>query len=134
MLTEAVDEVATNAVADGPFDDLDDVPVLTDAVEEIDVGIVEEARGEPSLWDLTSRGEASVLGPAPDSIIVVPPPDTGPPWRAADAARAGTRSARTRPATAGLRAARRAVRPPRRRSESTTPSKRCPSAAGPRGR
>jgi hypothetical protein len=73
LLTDAVDE-APAAVA--PLDDLaDDVPVLTDAVEEIDVGIVDEAaRGDPSFWELTATGETSVLGPAPDSVVVVPPP------------------------------------------------------------
>ena len=77
LLVDAVDEVA----AEGPLDDLvDDVPVLTDAVEEIDVGIVDEAaRGVPSFWELTVRGETSVLGPAPDSIVVVPPPEALPP-------------------------------------------------------
>ena len=51
----------------------DDVPLLTDVVEEIDVGIVDEgARGEPSIWDLATRGEASVLGRGPDSVSVLP--------------------------------------------------------------
>jgi hypothetical protein len=78
VLTDAVDEAAT---ASPPLDDVaDDVPVLTDAVEEIDVGIVDEAaRGEPSYWELTARGETSVLGPAPDSVVVVPPPEGLPP-------------------------------------------------------
>jgi hypothetical protein len=76
VLTDAIDEAAA-----APSGDLsDDVPVLTDAVEEIDVGIVDEAaRGEPSFWELTARGETSVLGPAPDSIAVVPLPDDVPP-------------------------------------------------------
>jgi hypothetical protein len=53
---------------------VDDVPLLTDAVEEIDVTVVDEvAQGEPSYWEL-STGEASVLGSAPDSIAVVPEP------------------------------------------------------------
>ena len=79
LLTEAVDE--PDAAAGTRLDDLsDDVPLLTDAVEEIDVGIVDEvARGEPSIWELTARGETSVLGPAPDSIVVVPPPENVPP-------------------------------------------------------
>jgi hypothetical protein len=52
----------------------DDVPLLTDVVEEIDVGIVDEAvRGEPSIWDVATRGEASVLGRGPDSLALVPP-------------------------------------------------------------
>ena len=73
VLTEAVDDgpQAANAPLEGLADD---VPLLTDAVEEIDVGIVDEsARGEPSFWELTARGETSVLGPAPDSVVVVPP-------------------------------------------------------------
>ena len=76
LLTEAVDDrVDEPEAANAPLEGLaDDVPVLTDAVEEIDVGIVDEsARGEPSFWELTARGETSVLGPAPDSVIVVPP-------------------------------------------------------------
>lgn len=75
LLTEAVDE--PEAAESTPLDDLsDDVPLLTDAVEEIDVGIVDEVvRGEPSIWELTARGETSVLGPAPDSIVLVPPPE-----------------------------------------------------------
>lgn len=81
LLTEAV-EAPASPPADGPLDDLtDDVPVLTDAVEEIDVGtVVDEATsGEPSIWELTARGETSVLGPVPDSIVVVPPPEPVPP-------------------------------------------------------
>jgi len=76
VLTEAVDDrLDEPEAANAPLEGLaDDVPVLTDAVEEIDVGIVDEsARGEPSFWELTARGETSVLGPAPDSVIVVPP-------------------------------------------------------------
>jgi hypothetical protein len=78
LLTDAVDEASA---ATPPLDDVaDDVPLLTDAVEEIDVGIVDEAaRGEPSIWELTVRGETSVLGPAPDSIVVVPPHDAATP-------------------------------------------------------
>ncbi len=78
LLTDAVEG---STASPGPFADLtDDVPVLTDAVEEIDVGIVDEsAQGEPSFWELTSRGETSVLGPAPDSIVVVPLPEPAPP-------------------------------------------------------
>jgi hypothetical protein len=98
LLTEAIDE--PEAVAADPAsaadsssgDELDDVPLLTDAVEEIDVGTVQEpvgdfagdtvdeaARGEPSFWLATERGERSVLGRAPDSVAVVPPPDGGAP-------------------------------------------------------
>src|SRR5687768_16356324 len=70
VLTDAVDEASAPVGAP----DEDDLPLLTDAVTELGAGGVDEAaRGEPSLWELTSRGEASVLGPAPDSVIVVPP-------------------------------------------------------------
>jgi hypothetical protein len=75
VLTDAVAEPAprSNGV------DEDDLPLLTDAVTPIGtVGVDEAARGEPSLWELTSRGEASVLGPAPDSVMLVPPADAPP--------------------------------------------------------
>jgi len=76
VLTETVDE----PVARFEGADDDDLPLLTDAVTEIgSAGVDEAARGEPSLWELSSRGEASVLGPAPDSVIVVPPADVVPP-------------------------------------------------------
>jgi hypothetical protein len=82
--------VLTDAVVDDtPVDaqrDLDDVPVLTDVVEEIEMTVAplaaeggdepfvdESARGEPSFWSDEDRGETSVLGPAPDSVIAVPP-------------------------------------------------------------
>jgi hypothetical protein len=66
---EAHDEVqppAPNAFAD--------VPVLTDAIAEIDAALlaVTEA-GEPSIWnDEAMRGDDSVLGPAPKSIAAIP--------------------------------------------------------------
>jgi len=74
VLTDAVGEASSQL---GAADD--GLPVLTDAVTQIGaVGVDEAARGEPSLWELTSRGEASVLGPAPDSVIVVPAAETLP--------------------------------------------------------
>ncbi len=56
---------------------LDDVPVLTDAVEEIEAPTIAEAPddGEPSRWLDVDRGEASITGLPPDSVIFVPPPD-----------------------------------------------------------
>ena len=67
VLTDAVEPSARLDTFD------EDLPLLTDAVTEIGGVVVDEgARGEPSLWELTSRGDSSVLGPAPDSVIVVP--------------------------------------------------------------
>jgi len=57
-------------------DALDEVPVLTDAVEEIEMpSIVEpiEPGGEPSVWlDFDDDDARSVIDSAPDSIVVVP--------------------------------------------------------------
>jgi hypothetical protein len=77
--------VLTDAVAGarGQPVDLDDVPVLTDVVEEIEMTVAGpvddeavdgDARGEPSIWFEPDEGEGSVLGPAPDSVAVVPEP------------------------------------------------------------
>ncbi|MBS0319108.1 MAG: hypothetical protein JSR18_01080 [Proteobacteria bacterium] len=51
-----------------------EVPVLTDAIEEIDAALVAEAaQGDNSVWGRDDdRGEDSVLGPAPKSIAVIP--------------------------------------------------------------
>ena len=51
-----------------------DVPVLTDAIEEIDAALIAAAQeGEPSIWnDEAMRGDDSVLGPAPKSIAAIP--------------------------------------------------------------
>ena len=76
VLTEAVGEAEAAA-------DLDDVPVLTDVVEEIEMTVAgpidddepdveEAAHGEPSVWFEPDAGDASLLGPAPDSVAVVP--------------------------------------------------------------
>jgi hypothetical protein len=55
-------------------------PVLTDAVQEIAVGVAplpaERAEGEPSLWlgpDTIDPSLHSITGPAPDTVAVVPP-------------------------------------------------------------
>jgi hypothetical protein len=56
----------------------DDVPVLTDTVEEIEaLSIVggEESEGEPSMWLEFGHNEPSIIGDAPDSIAIVPPVD-----------------------------------------------------------
>jgi len=77
--------VLTDAVADARAQpvDLDDVPVLTDVVEEIEMTVAgpvddgavdSDARGEPSIWFEPDEAEGSVLGPAPDSVAVVPEP------------------------------------------------------------
>jgi hypothetical protein len=51
-----------------------DVPVLTDAIAEIDAALLAAAEeGEPSIWnDEAMRGDDSVLGPAPKSIAAIP--------------------------------------------------------------
>jgi hypothetical protein len=56
------------------IDRLDDVPELTDAVEEIEAPSILEPSEDDELsrWLEIDRGEKSVTGPAPDSIIVVP--------------------------------------------------------------
>ncbi len=65
----------------------DDVPELTDAVAYVDAVSIQplvEEGGEVSRWLEGELGEASITGPAPDSIAVVPPatlrpaPDTAP--------------------------------------------------------
>jgi hypothetical protein len=72
MLTDAV--VVVVEAEDGA--DAADVPLLTDAVGSIGAVEVDEiARGEASLWDIAARGERSVLGQAPDSVVVVPAPE-----------------------------------------------------------
>ncbi|MEO8487378.1 MAG: hypothetical protein ABI585_13685 [Betaproteobacteria bacterium] len=50
-----------------------DVPVLTDAVDEIEVSAPDVDEGEPSDWLATPSEDESVLGPAPPSVAVVPP-------------------------------------------------------------
>ena len=51
----------------------DDVPVLTDAVQEIDVAAPDVDEGEPSDWLAPPSEDESVLGPSPPSVAVVPP-------------------------------------------------------------
>ena len=76
-LTESVDAApaaAPSAAASRAVASLDDVPELTDAVEEIEAPSILEpgADDELSRWLEIDRGEKSVTGPAPDSIVVVP--------------------------------------------------------------
>lgn len=54
---------------------LADVPELTDAVEEIEAPSILEMPddpGEPSQWMEVDRGEGSITGAAPDSVVAVP--------------------------------------------------------------
>ena len=51
----------------------DDVPELNDAVEELSTPPLPDGEGEVSRWLEVDRGEASITGPAPDSIVAVPP-------------------------------------------------------------
>ena len=68
VLTDAVAERSTAAGSD-----TDNLPVLTDVVNAVGaVGVEDEARGEPSLWELTSGGDRSPLRGTPDSILGAP--------------------------------------------------------------
>lgn len=75
-LTDAVaDESASVVDLRPPVSDLDDVPELTDAVEEIEAPSILELPAdeeEPSQWLEIERGEVSVTGPAPDSVVALP--------------------------------------------------------------
>jgi hypothetical protein len=51
----------------------DDVPVLTDAVDEIEVAAPDVDEGEASDWLTPPAEDESVLGPSPPSVAVVPP-------------------------------------------------------------
>ena len=77
-LTDAVVDIIEPAGEAAAFADGDagDVPILTDAVVATDAAEVDDlARGEPSIWDIAARGDMSVLGQPPDSVVVVPPLD-----------------------------------------------------------
>jgi hypothetical protein len=84
-LTETVEPAPRPATGSGPgtaspaaayrgIASLDDVPELTDAVEEIEAPSILEPTEDDDLsrWLEIDRGEKSVTGPAPDSIVVVP--------------------------------------------------------------
>ncbi len=53
------------------------MPLLTEAVEEIEAVAVDPAsgEGEPSIWLDFEESQPSVIGDAPDSIAIVPPVD-----------------------------------------------------------
>ena len=75
-LTDAVVEIIEPAGDAAAFADgiAGDVPILTDAVDAVAGAEVDDlARGEPSIWDAAARGDMSVLGQPPDSVVVVPP-------------------------------------------------------------
>ena len=77
-LTDAVVDIVEPAEDTEAFapDDAGGVPILTDAVEAAASAEVDDlARGEPSIWDVAARGDMSVLGQPPDSVVVVPPLD-----------------------------------------------------------
>jgi len=88
LLTEEVEVAAQEGAANGTRPGLaalpssrraeaaEDVPELTDAVAYVDAVSIEplaEEGGEVSRWLESELGEASITGPAPDSIAVVPP-------------------------------------------------------------
>src|SRR5262249_55436105 len=79
---EPLERASSNGQARAPADrlrpsprDEDDIPILTDAVEEIDAAlpIVDDVELQ-SRWLYEDRGETSITGPAPDSVVVVPAP------------------------------------------------------------
>jgi len=137
LLTEAVPVAGTGSpVAPPParsLESIDDVPLLTDAVEEIDVSIVEDfAAGEPSIWEMTARGESSVLGPAPDTLVVVPPPDLPPPGKdplGLDQPPRGFVPSDTASAEAAELARRAKMLPPREMTRRTMPQSTVPPPA-----
>jgi hypothetical protein len=68
-------ELAPAPAAPAGLDEQDDVPLLTDEVEEIEAAPLgsEVDEGEPSVWLDFEESEPSVIGGAPDSIAIVPP-------------------------------------------------------------
>ncbi|CAG1009241.1 hypothetical protein BURK1_03634 [Burkholderiales bacterium] len=82
--------VLDETVAGANDAEADDVPLLVDAVDEIEVSAPPVDEGEPSDWLEAPSGDDSVLGPAPPSVVVVPPVavsrtglgETAPPSRA----------------------------------------------------
>jgi hypothetical protein len=59
-----------------PYISVNDVPELTDAIgeiEEVSIDPLPDADGEDSRWPEVNMGEASITGPVPDSVVVVPP-------------------------------------------------------------
>lgn len=81
-LAEVEAEAEPEAEAEGAPED-EDVPVLTDAIDEIEVAAPPADEGEPSDWLVEPPEDESILGPSPPSIAVVPPavaglPEIGP--------------------------------------------------------
>jgi len=74
-LTDVVADEAAPVIDLRPaVSELEDVPELTDAVEEIEAPSILELpadEGEPSQWLEIDRGEVSVTGPAPDSVVAL---------------------------------------------------------------
>jgi len=81
--TEVPDVTATQSAAPEPPRDLDDVPLLTDAVEEIEApSILDEPPDpdDPSMWSETLTGAHTIIPPVPidlppaaaDSVGVLP--------------------------------------------------------------
>ncbi len=66
LLDEAVEGMSADTDADG-------FPLLTDAVDEIEVAAPPVDEGEASDWLLPSPEDESVLGPSPPSVAIVPP-------------------------------------------------------------
>jgi hypothetical protein len=74
VVEEADIPVLEEVVApEAPAGEADDFPVLTDAIDEIEVSSPPVDEGEPSDWLMPPAEEESVLGPAPPSVAVVPP-------------------------------------------------------------
>ncbi|MCC6377652.1 MAG: hypothetical protein IT519_02440 [Burkholderiales bacterium] len=77
--TPRMNEDAVAGIGDADIPVLDDavaedeVPLLTDAVDEIEVAAPGIDEGEPSDWLEQDSGQESVLGPAPPSVVLVPP-------------------------------------------------------------
>ena len=66
LLDEAVEGTS-------PATDADGFPLLTDAVDEIEVAAPPVDEGEASDWLLPPPEDESVLGPSPPSVAIVPP-------------------------------------------------------------
>lgn len=66
LLDDAVEGTA-------PATDAEGFPLLTDAVDEIEVAAPPVDEGEASDWLLPPAEDQSVLGPSPPSVAIVPP-------------------------------------------------------------
>ncbi|NDP41635.1 MAG: hypothetical protein GZ089_02770, partial [Aromatoleum sp.] len=75
-LTDAIAVETSESIEIRPVPSmLADVPELTDAVEEIEAPSIldmPDDPGEPSQWLEIDRGEVSITGAAPDSVVAVP--------------------------------------------------------------